>query len=281
MQQAPLGLFIILSVFAIPTLCQQQLEHDEEGYVINPDLPPEAYDISVPEELMDALFKKFDLDNDTVVTKEELLKFSRRARALEARREAKETLLSVDSNKDKRISWAELGPTYEDSMAHMNEKMQADAMLDQEIAKAKFDAADEDGDGLLGPKETMEFLHPSMTGKVIGAAVAGTIKEHDKNNDGIISLEEFYYHDGDYSESMNSTFNRMDIDGDGHLNFDELKKYETRLYLVEEAQDMIFDLADKDKDGKLTAEEFEAAKKDIAAHEDNGLLHHWGRHMEL
>lgn len=73
----------------------------------------------------------------------------------------------------------------------------------------------------------------------------------DSNKDGKVSLKEFTEA---HSERMKKRFERLDANGDGFITDADRKNRETK-YL-----DRFFANADSDKDGKLSKEEFSAAK---------------------
>ena len=140
----------------------------------------------------------------------------------------------------------------------------------------RWKAADKNEDGKLDKAEFSNFLHPEEADHMRDIVVQETMEDIDKDKDGFISLEEYiadvydeeeeddededFAHDGppDWVESEREQFKAYrDKDKDGKLNADEVKEWiipEDYDHSESEAQHLVF-TADENKDGKLSKEE--------------------------
>ena len=102
---------------------------------------------------------------------------------------------------------------------------QTEVDIPDSIEEFAFDAADTDGDGLIGEAELARD------------AAAGFTKL-DENGDGVLTPDELGPHDP-------ADFDSVDANGDGELTFNEIMDHKLEG----------FNAADKDGDGYLTLEE--------------------------
>merc|ERR1712113_473043 len=70
-------------------------------------------------------------------------------------------------------------------------------------------------------------------------------------------------------------FQKMDTNGDGMFDEEELKAWESGRFHTEEAMRKIFELADVDKDMHITKEELEQAREAIAGSDAADRLIEW------
>merc|ERR1719356_1230463 len=70
-------------------------------------------------------------------------------------------------------------------------------------------------------------------------------------------------------------FQKLDADHSGKLDVQELKAFESGRFHTEEAMRALFELADKDKDMHVTAEELGAAREQIAGSEAHYPFVEW------
>jgi len=101
--------------------------------------------------------------------------------------------------------------------------------------------------------------------------------EKDTDGDGKLSFKEF--HEDEISED---DFKKLDADGNGLLSLEELKPWEGGMLHPQESIKRIIEIADKDKDMHLTADELHEAMEKI--NEDEYINEHFmefAEHIEL
>ena len=135
--------------------------------------------------------------------------------------------------------------------------------------KRRWEAADTvDGDGKLNREEFEAFLHPEEFQHMHKIVVQETLEDIDKDKDGLVSLEEYIgdmwpdserepnAQEPDWVQSEREAFARhRDIDGDGFMNQEELKKWllpNDYDHAAAEARHLIHEAG---SDGKITKEQ--------------------------
>lgn len=83
------------------------------------------------------------------------------------------------------------------------------------------------------------------------------------------------------SEDERSDFKKLDTNGDGKLDLNELKGWEAGHFHTHETMQKLFELADKDNDMHITHEEFHAAREHISSSDALYHLTEWIEHHEL
>merc|ERR1719382_1427895 len=97
------------------------------------------------------------------------------------------------------------------------------------------------------------------------------MRQKDTDRNGKLNPKEFWEadaadgDDGELSEEEQADFAKLDLDGDGVLSMDELRMWESVMFHTEEAMKKLFELADKDSDMHMTADELAEAREQIAA----------------
>lgn len=99
----------------------------------------------------------------------------------------------------------------------------------------RFLKADENRDGGLNKREFADFIHPEQSVRMKDLVITETIEDIDKNNDGMISIDEFLRDMWDAAENGNATepewlqterdnFRKYrDLDHDGKMNRREVE----------------------------------------------------------
>jgi len=169
---------------------------------------------------------------------------------------------------DKKMSWSDLTKKYHkfvlEKTNDLSQKTEYNKMYNRD--KARFDAADIDGDEKLTETEFVLFKNPLKDEAVKTAVIAECLNAVDTDKDGKINLQEYLndWHvppnknDEDFIELETDRFNdEYDRNKDGFLTGDELLFWlspDNTEIAIDEAEHLI-DMCDEDEDEKLTPEE--------------------------
>jgi Ca2+-binding EF-hand superfamily protein len=135
----------------------------------------------------------------------------------------------------------------------------------------KFKLADADEDGALNRTELINMVSPGMHDRIFEISTSAELRQKDTDGDGLLSEEEFWGgHPGQPGE-----FQNLDKNGDGTIDIEEMKLWASGWYHTEIALKQLFDLADEDKDGFLTASELEAVYTTIDTTDAHYHLLQW------
>jgi len=166
----------------------------------------------------------------------------------------------------------------------------------------EFDHIDGNNDKHISKEELINFINKLNADAAEGErieevekTVDDIIREHDINQDGMISFEEnqhfaeshqYDHHSHDPHEHHHA-FETIDTDGDKYINFEEMKNYLLTYYegSQEDASKLdidadvkaIFAEHDTDKDGKISLEENQHAADKVEAEAD--LTSHSAEHL--
>lgn len=256
---------------------------DEEDVMDDQDIEEEAMTAAQ----LKGLFSKFDANKDGRATLQEIMAFAHDMSKAIAEKDAKSIIEEIDTNKDGKLSLDE----------HLNDLAnQADGGDDEEMKElekrkvtetAKFQAADENGDGFLAPAEIGALFFPEVNAKVLAISVKATMEMKDKDGDAMLTPKEFWEFgeeggaDDELTEEEIQDFQKLDKDGDGLLNAAELTAWESGTFHTEGAMLKLMELADKNGDMAATLEELETAREELAASDAQYHLIEWAEHHEL
>merc|ERR1712048_10278 len=104
-------------------------------------------------------------------------------------------------------------------------------------------------------------FYPETKDAVLDITSRATLKQKDTDGDGQLTSKEFWEGDAldgediPISDEEEADFRKLDIDGSGKLNLAELKAWESGLFHTEEAMKKLIEIADKDSDNHVTADE--------------------------
>jgi len=241
------------------------------------------------EEVIDKLrdiFHKVDADSNGFISEVELEKWIElriKEHFKEADEENEIVFKELDTDKDGFITWKEfhiqflLAKGYEKDAAERHaedyDTINLEGDVKEQIIRHKFrwaDADEEPQDNSLSLKEFKSFRHPEQSNNMLGRMVRDILDNLDRDNDGILTEEEFTALppgevddkwrevDRAWQDERRKEFREViDLDRDGKVTKDELKNYvdpKNPSHATLEAKNLI-QLADTDRDGQLSLSE--------------------------
>lgn len=203
------------------------------------------------------LHNRMDGNKDGTCTRTEMLMYQQKVLSKSTQESISEMVKAMDENHDGKISYAEyMGPG-----EFVNER-----------EKMVFKAADKDGSGDLNATEMQAVIEPGRDMDVLTANARASFNDMNTNNDTVITLLEFVGLEAgmepgeDKNELLNQVddsskkqFTALDKNHDGNLSLEELRAWESGEVMNQAVIDDVFVLADKDRDGGITADELERA----------------------
>jgi Ca2+-binding EF-hand superfamily protein len=242
-------------------------------------------------EEMHGIHKKMDANGDGKVSMAEILAFSDSTRRQIAEREVETVLEEMDLDKDGKLSVQELVKDLDSWGGEDVREDEHEAGMMKEVETAKFGAADTNMDGLLDIHELPAMFYPETHEGVLDITSRQSLRQKDGDGDGLLSLQEFWRgglrpddaldQEGEellVTDDEKEEFQKLDADHSGKLDVQELKAFESGRFQTEEAMKSLFELADKDKDMHITAEELGAAREQIAGSEAHYPFVEWAGH---
>jgi Ca2+-binding EF-hand superfamily protein len=244
-------------------------------------------DESLTPDQLRKLHTKLDLNGDGRASSAEVLDYANNMGVQIAKKDIGSILEEIDMDKDGALSFEE----------HMKDiDSQADGADDEELRELaqrkdleaeKFKAADDNGDGKLHSHELPGLFYPETHEKVLEITVRETLGQKDLDKDGRLSPREFWEADElegddvDLADEEIEDFKMLDTNSDGFLNLDELRLWESGQFHTGQAMKKMFEIADKDGDGHITADELAATREALAGSDAQYHLIEWAEHHEL
>jgi Ca2+-binding EF-hand superfamily protein len=204
-----------------------------------------------------------DTNGDSKISKEEISEWVLNNFRRQDMTEASEKLQQVDINSDSNVSWMEyvekvFGYTVAEIGQFSADPDPALGTFNKMVAdeKVKFDAADQNNDGVLNVDEYTAFLHPYDFEFMHSYELDRSMADYDENNDGLISFDEYLGRSEPSEEQLlvdRANFDSYDGNGDGRLDRDEIKSWvlpDRRSMADEEAEHLLSE-TDLNRDGAL------------------------------
>lgn len=232
------------------------------------DLPP-----AESKRRLGLIVDKIDTDKDGFVTEAELEEWVRHVANRYIMDDVMRQWTHYDQDNNGYVTWQEFRDAtfgeYEDEneVYDTHRGLTYKDMIKRDTKR--FAAADLDGDKQLTRNELADFLHPEDAPHMQQLVLDETFDDMDRNDDGLITVEEYVDDIWPQFERKGSEEpewvtmerdhfrNQRDVDKDGKLNKEELKKWimpENYDHAKAEAAHLIYE-SDVDSDKKLTKEE--------------------------
>lgn len=266
----------LLGAAIVVTILQAQAEPEESMDMVDQD-------VLSHEQLVKA-HSLVDVNNDGKMSMQELLDFSHKTRASYSAKDITTVFEEMDSNKDGKLSFEEIQATDSPESSEEEEKKEIEANNARE--KAKFEAADLDGNGLLNHQEAAGLFYPELNEKVLKLIAEHSFDSKDKDKDGSLSPSEFWEgdllnEDGQMQQEEMKEFELLDTDGDGKLNVQELMQWESGVHHTKTAMTQLIATADKNSDGHITADELTGARESLSGTDAGYHVLEWAEQHEL
>lgn len=241
-------------------------------------------DDSSPEQLspdrLRGLHQQIDKDQNGKASLFELLDYSANIRKTIASKEGFNIFESIDINGDRMVSMEEALEVVDDSV--MDEQEKKEAAMHVEVEIRKFQAADNNGDNLLNIDELPSMLFPEINDAVLAVAAQHRMTQLDQDHDGKLHPREFWQAiSEDFTKGEKEDFARFDQDGDGYLNLEEVKMWEAGVFESKQMMNNLLDIADKDGDMHISADELVQARELIVGSPAHYHLVELVEHTEL
>lgn len=242
---------------------------------------------SLSVEQLKGLHGKFDQDGNGRVSLQEVMAYAQSMGKAVAARDIGAILEEIDTSKDGKLTLEEHLNDIHNQADGGDEEEMKELEARKKVEAAKFAAADVNGDGVLDIEELPALFYPETHDGVLAVTVAETMRQKDLDKDGKLSPREFWEADesegeeSELSEEENEDFRKLDTNGDGYLSVDELRTWESGRFHTEESMKKMFEIADKDNDMHITAQELAEAISSISVSDAQYHLIEWAEHHEL
>lgn len=247
-------------------------EFDHEAFLGKDEA--KAFDQLTPEESRERLailYEKIDKDHDSLLTEDELTDWIQYVQWRYIRTDTDRLWVNFRMGENGSISW----DTYKErTYGHLADKKEDEVDFKKnyhEMMRRDFrrwGKADQNGDGSLTRQEFTDFMHPEESKHMRDIIVDETIEDLDKNNDGVLSLEEYINdlwprgsddeEEPEWLKTEKEQFHlHRDQDKDGVMNRNEVKEWiipQDYDHTRAEAKHLVYN-ADANKDEKLSKEE--------------------------
>ncbi|KAF8572461.1 hypothetical protein P879_00140 [Paragonimus westermani] len=218
-------------------------------------------------ERLGKLFDKMDTSHDEKLDKEELINWIIQSLTQLDLEAIRGKFKDHDANHDGTVTWNE----FTSKVYGYSEKELVDLKKDTgqdtqdfirslEEEKVRFDSADVDQNSGLNETEYAAFEHPHNYRHMAAYELIHTLRDFDKDGDGMISQKEYLADDKMHKDAFlieKENFKRYDQNRDGMLDKEEMKQWVTPGFqrtAADEAEHL-FTETDTNKDDELTKDE--------------------------
>jgi len=263
-------LVLLVAVPGVATTPEVSAPEQDDDEVAAMEEPPTL-------EQLKKLHAYFDNDADGQVSMSEIWNFSQVTQKLIAAKEAAEEMPLMDGDKDGKLSLDEILKSHYEE-ADEEEVLHKFKARDGE----KFKAADTNNDGFLDISEFSLFSCPMLNDDVLQTVTRHSLQDEDEDKDGFLTVDEFsgkLEENSERSEEDLETFKKLDTDGNGKLDEQELLPWESGHFHKKQDMEDFMGFADTNSDQHVTWEEL----KDVQEknHVADYHFHEMIRHYEL
>lgn len=253
------------------------------------DVGDEFLDEALRPEQLRKLHAKLDADGDGKAGLSEMMRFAKDIQFAIARKDMPAMMEEIDLSKDGTLSLDEHMTDLHNQADGGDESEMRDLEERKRLETEKFHAADTNHDGTLDSDELPSLFYPEVNEEVLTIVTKGAMQQKDTNKDGKLSAREFWETDPDESENDDNSlaeeeradFAKLDLNGDGMLDAVEVRAWESGHFHTEEALKKLLEVADKDHDMHVTAQELAEASAELSGSESSYHLIEWIGHHEL
>eukprot|EP00927_Polykrikos_kofoidii_P063064 TRINITY_DN57871_c0_g1_i1.p1 TRINITY_DN57871_c0_g1~~TRINITY_DN57871_c0_g1_i1.p1 ORF type:complete len:263 (-),score=65.10 TRINITY_DN57871_c0_g1_i1:29-817(-) len=244
-------------------------------------LGQESQEAIVTADRLRGLHGVMDGDRNGNVTLDEVIQYGRIVGQAIEDKDAGDLFASIDTSKDGKVTLMELVAA---TKKHLANETAVKLNAEEEMATARFSAADLNRDGMLDTQEVRGLHFPSIRNGVPSFSLQEAFDDLDKDSDGLLSANEFWGADGadkPLTDDESAVFLKVDTDTDGFASIEEYFIWEAGHLHQDEALKELFHTADMDESLHLTVDEMLDAQEALG---DNDALHHlleFSNHNEL
>jgi len=273
---------LVLGVLCWPSRSEGDYPEDEAD-----DLDQDIEEESLSAEQLRSLHAKLDGNGDGKLSLHEVLQYAEVMGKAIANKDIGSIMEEIDTSKDGRLTLEEHLTDVHNQADGGDEEEMKELDHRKKVETAKFAAADTNGDEFLDKDELAGLFYPETHEAVLSVTSAETMRQKDLNGDGKLTPKEFWEaedadgDDGELSDEEIMDFQKLDLNGDGSLDQDELRMWDSGKFHTEEAMKKLFEIADKDHDLHVTADELADAREQIASSDAQYHLIEWAEHHEL
>jgi len=268
-----------VAALSAPSRCQE----DDEGDFADMDVEED----SLSAEQLRGLHAQMDGNGDGKASLKEIMDYSSANSKAMAARDIASIMEEIDTSKDGKISLQEHLDDFQGQGDASDDEEARDMEVRKEVERAKFAAADADGDQLLDQAELAALFYPEIHNGVLDITVREALRQKDTDGDGKLSALEFWEidpaegDDGEMLEDEQHDFAKLDSSGDGFISAEEMRHWESGKFHVEDAMQKLFEISDADNDMHVTADELVAVRGQVGATDAHFHLIEWAEHHEL
>lgn len=200
---------------------------------------------------METVLSEADADEDGKVSLDELTAWTQDTLRLAHKRETKQRLANLDTNKDGKVSWEEFQKSKEDIGA-----------ATEELKRKRFSHADGNKDDMLSENELNSMFHAEEKPHMHDVIYEEYMEIGDIDKDGRLSLKEYktkmFKGSKENEKAADMFFSQQDKNKDGHLDREEIKLWLKSINTASKAKKQAqhyFETADENKDGFLSPDE--------------------------